>query len=82
MEVDVLALVAFTGAAAFQARSQKSPQAHRLTGMVVAIGIGIGFQQPAPVASFAGRVGVFLPAFENTGDGLNGGLTGLGIAHS
>ena len=50
LQVDVLALVGFLGAAAVDGEPQVGPQAQRLTGVVVAVRVGVAFQQPAPDA--------------------------------
>src|SRR5262245_13488810 len=64
-EVEVLALVGLAGAAAVNADAQEAPQARLLAGVVVAVGVGVGLQQPPPRAALAARVGLLLPALEH-----------------
>src|SRR6185437_4009684 len=78
-EINVLALLRFAGSAAFQADAQKAPHADRLTGVVVAVGVGIALQQPAPRTPFAAGVGLFLPALEDAGHRLQRRAACLGI---
>jgi WD40 repeat protein len=80
-EVHVLALVGLAGAAALQADAQEGPQADRLAGVVVAVGVGAALQAPAPRAPLAPGVGVLLPAPEHAGQGLQGRAAGLGAVH-
>src|SRR5579884_3090653 len=42
--------------------------------MIITVGVTVGFEEPAPDPAFAGRVGLFLPALENAGDGLESQL--------
>src|SRR5262249_9726395 len=53
IEVDVLALFRLAEAAALQAEAEEAPEADGLAGVVVAVGVGVALQQPAPGAALA-----------------------------
>src|SRR5207253_1837207 len=71
LQVDVLTLVRLAGAAAVEADAQEAPQRQRLAGVVVAVVVGVGLQQPAPGAALAGGVGLLLPPLEHARHGLH-----------
>src|SRR5947209_7639489 len=72
-EIEVLALVRLAGAAALDRGPQEGPEADGLASVVVAVGVAVALEEPAPVATFAAGVGLLLPALEDAGDGLQGG---------
>src|SRR5437016_3435084 len=80
-EVDVFALFRIARAAAIDADAYDAPQAGGFAGVVVAVGIGVAFEQPAPGASFAAaRHRFLLPTFEHPRQGLERGSPGFGVA--
>ena len=79
VEIHVLALFVFAGAAAVEAHAQESPNAERLTLGVVTVGGRVAFQHPSPTAAISPHFRVFLPALEYAGHGLQSRTTGLRI---
>src|SRR5206468_294066 len=70
VEVDVLALLGLADAAAVQADADERPQARGRAGVVVAVGVRVALQQPAPRTLFAAGLRLLLPALEHAGDRL------------
>src|SRR5438046_2527425 len=66
-EIDVFAFIRFARSAAFYRDSQETPECERFAGVIIAIVVGIPFEQPAPRTPFAARIGIFLPALEDAG---------------
>src|SRR5581483_10146913 len=60
--------------------AQKRPETERLARVVVAVGVGVAFQQPAPGTAFAAGIGLFLPTLQDARGSLQGGTPGLRIA--
>src|SRR5882672_3558034 len=65
LQIDIFRLVGIPWSASFQADAQEGPQTQRLAGVIVAVGVGVAFKQPAPGAVFPAGVGLFLPALEH-----------------
>src|SRR4051794_36427340 len=81
LEVDVFTLVGLAGAAAIDAGAEEGPHADRLAGVVVAVGVAVAFEHPAPGAALAAGVGLLLPTLEDPRYRLQRQPPGLRVAH-
>jgi hypothetical protein len=59
VQVDLFGTLAIGGAAAFQRQPEECPNRRAFAGMIVAVRIGIGFDEPAPCSAFI-RVAVLV----------------------